>query len=211
MTRYLSGKYYLTISKQSPYYTTDNGKNRLWKKLFKIGKFYVAIRVKNINGLTKKGLIIAKEVFSVIDINRGIARGLTAMRPGNVISYYLTDIPFIFNGDKWDLTEHYGVFLNKTKNKYYGFTHRGGTMFGIGDMLFDEKGKEDTDSYYDNIAYRLEFIKTLQSYRNDAFMFRDLVKSGITDVIPFRKRGRKVIETMSEALEAAINMRNYLS
>ena len=38
-----------------------------------------------------------------------------------------------------------------------------------------------------------------------------MLESGISNVIPFKKRGSKVIETLEDALQAAINMSNELS
>ncbi len=122
------------------------------------------------------------------------------------------DIKWIFN-TKYDLasTTHWQVLRDKKSGKYIGYSHRGACGFGIGDMLFSEDGEEYD---YTKIAkYRRKYIWALirEHFRGDAFDFRDLIRSGIESIVPFRKRGAKVIETDAEAFQAAQNFARYLS
>ena len=89
--------------------------------------------------------------------------------------------------------ETYGTD-NPVIDAMYGFTHRGGNKFKIGDRLFDGNYKPTKDDYSED-----ELGKNWMD--ND----------GISYVIPFKLRGSKLIETMEEAFIAAKNMSNYLS
>jgi DnaJ-class molecular chaperone len=84
--------------------------------------------------------------------------------------------------------------------------------FKIGDTLFEENIKNLTEFYKDK-KLRRKFLKYLLKYhfKNDAFMFEGMVKSGISDVIPFKKHGIIQIKTFEEAYQAAINFADYVS
>jgi hypothetical protein len=94
---------------------------------------------------------------------------------------------------------------------YYGYTHRGGALFTIGDRLFDNYylpvRSDYTQKEWD------EFYKKYQKGLSgaDEFDMKWIYGEGISSVIPFNKRGKKVIETWEEAKEAAINISKYLS
>lgn len=93
----------------------------------------------------------------------------------------------------------------------YGYTHRGGQMFRIGDRLFDGNYKPQKEDYSEE-----EWSKYEESFKKSYDEAEDLDKKwmnedGISYVIPFKMRGRKKIETMREAFEAARNMSKYLS
>jgi hypothetical protein len=93
----------------------------------------------------------------------------------------------------------------------YGYTHRGGNMFRIGDRLFDadyEPVKEDYPEEQWN-EYETKFADLYQE--EDELGRKWMDEDGISYVIPFKLRGSKVIETTEEAFEAARNMSNYLS
>ena len=102
------------------------------------------------------------------------------------------------------------VMFSRKSHKYYGYSHRGGAFFGIGDMLFDENKEKET-LYYRNKSFRISFIKHLIKYINSPFDFEDLVVNGITSIVPFKCRGSKIIEDMQEAYVAASNFAKYLS
>lgn len=93
----------------------------------------------------------------------------------------------------------------------YGYTHRGGQMFKIGDRLFDSKYKPKKEDYDDNQwkEWEKEFQELYET--EDELGKRWMDSDGITYIIPFKLRGPKIIETMEEAFEAAKNMSNYLS
>lgn len=93
----------------------------------------------------------------------------------------------------------------------YGYTHRGGNMFKIGDRLFDEKYKPVKEDYPEEQWNEYE-RKFNESYEvGDELDKKWMDNDGIAYVIPFKLRGSKIIETMEEAFEAAKNMSNYLS
>ena len=102
------------------------------------------------------------------------------------------------------------VMFSKKSHKYYGYSHRGGAFFGIGDMLLNEN-KENETLYYRNKSFRISFNKYLIKYINSPFDFEDLVINGIKSIVPFKCRGSKIIEDMQEAYIAASNFAKYLS
>ncbi len=108
------------------------------------------------------------------------------------------------------LEETYGTD-NPVIEGMFGYTHRGGNMFRIGDKLFDTNYKPKKEDYTDN-----EWEEFGKQY-NDLYSESDdlekkwMEEAGMSYVIPFRLRGSKTIETMEEAFEAAKNMSNYLS
>ena len=93
----------------------------------------------------------------------------------------------------------------------YGYTHRGGQLFKIGDRLFDSKyepKKEDfPEDEWNFYVEKFEMLYDGEDELGKKWMDAD----GISHVIPFKLRGSKIIETMEDAFEAAKNMSNYLS
>jgi hypothetical protein len=108
------------------------------------------------------------------------------------------------------IPETYGT-NNPVAEGMFGYTHRGGNMFRIGDRLFDEKYnpvKEDYDEEQWN-DWESKFKELYE--KSDDLDRKWMDDSGISYVIPFKLRGKKIIENMEEAFEAARNMSNYLS
>ena len=93
----------------------------------------------------------------------------------------------------------------------YGYTHRGGTMFKIGDRLFDEKYKPVKEDYEEEQWNEWEKRFNELYEGEDELGKRWMDADGISYVIPFKLRGPKLIETMEDAFTAAKNMSNYLS
>jgi len=94
---------------------------------------------------------------------------------------------------------------------YHGYTHRGGQTFKIGDRLFDASYKPKEEDYEEWEWYGWEY-KYLELYgKSDALDKKWMRESGISYVIPYKKRGKKIIENMDECLQAAINMSKDLS
>lgn len=94
---------------------------------------------------------------------------------------------------------------------YYGYTHRGGSLFKIGDRLFEEDYKPIRSDYF-----QLEWDKYYKKYqkslkKSDDFDKKWMEEDGIGYVMPFNRRGSKTITMWNEAREAAINMSRYLS
>jgi len=114
------------------------------------------------------------------------------------------------------IADNYDNFIteqieNDNVEGYYGYTHRGGSLFKIGDRIFDENYKPLRSDYTQE-----EWDKFYYQYQNslkkaDPFDKKWMEDDGISYVIPFNKRGKKVIENWKEAREAAIAMSKYLS
>lgn len=199
-----NGKLYLTIEK-FPYYNYC-GNDILVKKLFTIPfvNKSIVIRKKEITNLTDYGRTIITNVFGAfkenglyVEVNTGI--------------YNILDYSFLLDESmKYKNTNTYGVIYSYKTKKYYGFTYRGIMGFGIGDMLFDINN-ENTSIYYNSIKYRIKYLYSLIRAITCKFRFRYLIEDGIKDIIPFNKRGRKIIETKEEAKQAAINFMKYIS
>ena len=93
----------------------------------------------------------------------------------------------------------------------YGYTHRGGQLFKIGDRLFDREYKPTKDDFPEDEwnKYQEQFNKL---YEESDDISRDWMKrDGISYILPFKLRGSKIIENMEDAFEAAKNISNYLS
>lgn len=199
-----NGKLYLTIEK-FPYYNYC-GNDILVKKLFTIPfvNKSIVLRKKGITNLTNYGRNIITNVFGAfkenglyVEVNTGI--------------YNILDYNFLLDESmKYKNTNTYGVIYSYKTKKYYGFTYRGIMGFGIGDMLFDINN-ENTSIYYNSIKYRIKYLYTLIRAITCKFRFRYLIEDGIKDIIPFNKRGSKIIETKEEAKQAAINFMKYIS
>jgi len=93
------------------------------------------------------------------------------------------------------------IYDNEKLEAYYGFTHRGGAPFYIGDKLFEETyiPKEEDFEEWEWAGFEYDMNNSDSDDKN------------ICDYIPFRKRGSKIIETLEEAKRAAINLSEYLS
>lgn len=97
---------------------------------------------------------------------------------------------------------------------YYGFSHRGGCLFKIGDKLFDE-GYEPVEKDYTPEQWQ-KFLKeqqeSIEEKKTEYKMDEDhaISDSPISDYISFRMRGAKTIESWNEAKQAAINLSKSL-
>ena len=202
-----NGKLYLTVEKYPYYKFCSYGRSDiLVKKLFTIPfvNKSIVLRKREITNLTNYGRNIVTNVFEVFKENNLDIET-------NIGLYNILDYSFLLDESmKYKNTNTYGIiYSNKTK-KYYGFTHRGVTGFGIGDMLFDINN-ENTSIYYNSIKYRIKYLYTLIRAITCKYRFKYLIEDGIKDVIPFNKRGSKIIETKEEAKQAAINFMKYIS
>ena len=202
-----NGKLYLTIEKYSYYrFCSYNSSDILVKKLFTIPfvNKSIVIRKRGITNLTDYGRTIITNVFGSFKEN-----GLYV--EANTGTYNILDYSFLLDESmKYKNTNTYGVIYSYKTKKYYGFTHRGLIGFGIGDMLFNINN-ENTSIYYNSIKYRIKYLYTLIRAITCKFRFKYLIEDGIKDVIPFNKRGSKIIETKEEAKQAAINFMKYIS
>jgi hypothetical protein len=94
---------------------------------------------------------------------------------------------------------------------YHGYSHRGGQTFKLGDRLFDAsyKPKEEDYEEWEWAGWQLKFEESHS--KGDDLDKKWMDKEGIGYVIPFNKRGSKVIDNFEECLQAAINMSKDLS
>lgn len=203
-----NGKLYITIE-EFPYYifSDKEGENILVKSLIRIPftNKEIVLRKKNITGLTNDGKFVAMCVFGY-EVEFKDLTLYTKVGELNALNHKV-----IFD-EKMDFkaTNTRGVIFSNKTSKYYGYTHRGICGFGIGDMLFDIRN-ENTSIYYNSIKYRIKYLYTLIRAITCKFRFKYLIEDGIKDVIPFNKRGSKIIETKEEAKQAAINFMKYIS
>jgi len=98
---------------------------------------------------------------------------------------------------------------------YCGYTHRGAQIFRVGDRLFDalyepkeedytpEQWAEWVKEYNDGIAEA--------EANGDTWWADDIRNDGISRYITFKLRGPKIIKTLEEAAQAAINLSKHLS
>jgi hypothetical protein len=93
----------------------------------------------------------------------------------------------------------------------FGYTHRGGQLFKIGDRLFDEGHEPKKEDYTKDEweIFESDFKRTYEE--SDELEKKWIEEDGISYVIPFKKRGVRIIETMEDAFQAAKNMSKYLS
>ena len=202
-----NGKLYLTIEKFPHYIICQyNSSDILVKKLFTIPfvNKSIVLRKREITNLTDYGRNIITNVF-------GLFKEYNLFVVTNVGVYDILACSFLLDESmKYKNTNTYGVAYSDKTKKYYGFTHRGVEGFGIGDMLFDINN-ENTSIYYNSIKYRIKYLYRLIRAITCKFRFKYLIEDGIKDVIPFNKRGSKIIETKEEAKQAAINFMKYIS
>ena len=98
---------------------------------------------------------------------------------------------------------------------YCGYTHRGAQIFRIGDRLFDAdyEPKEEDFSSEEWSGWLKEYNDGITNAEadGDTWWAEDIKKDGIGRYMPFKLRGPKVIETLEEAAQAAINLSEHLS
>ena len=184
-----NGKLYLTIEKFPHYIVCRyNGSDILVKKLFTIPFINksIVLRKGRISNLTNYGKNIAANVF-------GLFKEDDLCILTDVGAYDILTCRFLLDESmKYKNTNTYGVVYSDKTKKYYGFTHRGVEGFGIGDILFDINN-ENTSIYYNSIKYRIKYLYTLIRAITCKFRFKYLIEDEIKDVIPFNKRGSKII------------------
>jgi hypothetical protein len=95
---------------------------------------------------------------------------------------------------------------------YYGYSHRGGSIFKIGDRLFDPNYFPIEEDYPKEVWQKFEKKRRKTEARNrKEGWLKEGDKIPISDVIPFKMRGKIVIENWDQAEQSAINMSEYLS
>ena len=111
-------------------------------------------------------------------------------------------------GDKY---QHAAKILDKNNNiiGYYGYSHRGGCRFKIGDKLFEASWRPNPNNYNKKKLDKIlkGFNKTNEGMGStENYSLADK----IVEHISFKERGDITITTIEQAEQAAINLSNYL-
>ena len=97
---------------------------------------------------------------------------------------------------------------------YYGYSHRGGCAFKIGDRLFKADYKPMAKHYepWQWAGWEQEYEQDLANAEKDedTWWAEDIKQDGIGRYIPFNMEGKHEIKTLKQAKEAAFNLSNYL-
>lgn len=214
MKQIWKGKLKLRIKRECPYYVT--GGRACEKVLFYHWGWSISLWTYHDDPCYPEYSDWAKyKLYSIFPGCKFVDNVVYALN-GNV--YLPRDISWIFS-NKYDLllTDDPQVLYDNKNKKYIGFSHRCHASFGIGDMIFDPKVK-NVSFYYKQSKYRWKYIMTLLRYhiKGNAFGFEDLCEDniighGIMQIVPFKERGNKRIETDAEAFKAAHNFAKYVS
>lgn len=211
-----NGKGYITIQNKYNDYNEHCGDIKdIFITQIKIPftNYAIALRKRNVSTFSDYGLERIKSVFGQYNykVNKLQVIRINKSKDSQNYIFYMLDYVWMLN-PKYNFIccKNPQVMFSRKLHKYYGYNHRGGAFFGIGDMLFDENKDKET-LYYRNKSFRISFIKHLIKYVNDPFDFEDLVINGIKSIVPFKCRGSKIIEDMQEAYTAASNFAKYLS
>jgi len=221
------GDLYFTISTESPYFRSGN--DVLNKVHFKFLGVYFASRLKKRQ--TSNGFRRDAKLIKIFESTCGVKVGKYRVSDSSQNSYddwilpdavtTVLDTRFVGTLDDcyWMLeksvvvcNEFPSAGYSMKDNMWIGWSHRAKAGFKIGDRLFDETYKplrtdytqKDWDSWY----------KKWQRSLSNAASELDrkwIEEDGISHVIPFKQRGPKIIETMAEAKQAAINFSKYVS
>lgn len=92
---------------------------------------------------------------------------------------------------------------------FYGYTHRGGSLFKLGDRLFDshyypQKGDYDLQEW-------MGYVKNLEESLMKRVKGELCEDESISNWIPFNRRGKETITTWDQAEESAKRLSDYLS
>jgi hypothetical protein len=205
---YYKGKVYLKFDKM-PYY--ESGKNKLNKVHLDLRFTKLVSRIKK-EGYNKELLQkIAKEndltlktrlydfdsnVSEIIEFDPNKGLPIFLDKSGAIVNL---DDQFMCYKSNMKMVAHglAGVYKKEELVGYYGFSHRGGQTFKVGDIIFDADWQMS------------EFHKDFKKYKK--LLNKSKYSSRIEEVIPYRERGSVVIETLEQAKEAAIKISDELS
>jgi len=95
---------------------------------------------------------------------------------------------------------------------YYGFSHRGGQLFKIGDRKFNSRYNPIESDFTKEEWAELEAqVKEANTVDPNSLDVSDRKPAQIRDFVNFTQRGKVVITTWKQAIEAAKNLSKYLS
>lgn len=93
---------------------------------------------------------------------------------------------------------------------FYGFSHRGGALFKMGDRLFDPEYYPRMEDY--DLKEWKKFRKKLEKSVSKQMEETGMIEANsVREHMPFNRRGKIVIETWEQAEQAALNLSKYLS
>ena len=199
-----AGDFYLKIEKD-PHYS--NGNDKLVRS-YNLRIFKLSLRCKN-SELDKSKLLEMSKVDGFPHISILVTLYESTLQDMRKL-FINSMVPLGHGLAQW-VDDIYLPRESRTTLGYYGYSHRGGATFKIGDRLFDgkyEPAEEDYPERQWNI-WKCDFSKSWD--QGDEFHRRMVLSGGVKSVIPFKMRGAKNIETLEEAKQAAINMSDYLS
>lgn len=221
------GKLSFTITKESPYYRS--GGDVLNNVHFKFLGLYFASRLAKRQ--TLKGFRKDQKLIKIFESTCGVKVGNYQVKDSSQNTYddwslpdavvtpiskklvgTLDDCYWMLEKSVVVCDEFPSAGYSLKDNAWIGWSHRAKAAFKKGDRLFDEKYKPIESDYTEEEWHKfsLAYQKSLDSAIDD--LDRKWIKEdGISHVIPFKKRGPKVIETNTEAKQAAINFSKYVS
>jgi hypothetical protein len=92
---------------------------------------------------------------------------------------------------------------------YYGYSHRGGATFKIGDTIFDPQWRPGNTLDY--LDYWKSAWMDLSDEEVEKIQNEESFAEWCVEFIPFNRRGSEVIEDWEGARKAAVNLSKYLS
>ncbi len=220
-----TGRKYLAFKKGSPWYRYK--RTRCLKHLFTIFGWSLSIRIR-VTGFKDWVLESAYYRFGHVspiltsDINvefdsMGVKSCLDFYndRPGFSVSNTelycyskggkligpLSSLSWVFKNNCWSHDDNPGVMYSLKHGGYIGFSHRGATVFRLGDRIFDE----------DYVPREEDFTEKEWALYNRKLMKSTEEGDTISSFIPFNRRGAVVISNAYEARDAAIAFSNYIS
>lgn len=131
-----------------------------------------------------------------------------------VFNDYPHGVSIVLKRPAKEIKDFNNLDFKKDVNGYFGYSHRGGALFTIGDRLFDEKYNPKEKDYTKSewTKFMIDQVNSVKQKMKEGYTEEEAFNdTPISDVIPFKMRGRKTIETWEEAKQAAINMSKYLS
>ena len=217
---YYNGKNYVVFEK-TPFYvkgTKDhNGIDQLERVWFKIFGKYLVTRTTNCTGYSPAMIeAIRKAGFHKVDKFSAIRE----IPNSPTSSVRLDDNTFlrkeVMKGNV-QATDYPEIMYNTRTERWYCIRTKATMGFGIGDWLFDLENEQNEDFWWKIEPAVAKYMDRIQwTYKNNLFFkgnfddLRDLLEGGIKMVIPYNLRGRKIIETEEEAIEAVRNFAKYM-
>jgi hypothetical protein len=126
----------------------------------------------------------------------------------NIVAIKLN--PYSYNKRYW------GINSDNVEG-VYGFSHRGGQLFKLGDKIFepnwDPYSEDDPLEFFTEKEWEgyQERRRKSERKQKDEGWLHEGESTPITDYIPFKRRGKKTIKTWEDAIQAAKNLGSYLS